>query len=107
MFKASSSFKFGVDYYPEHWPRSRWAKDAELMGELGFNIVRLAEFSWSKIEPKEGKYNFEWLDEAINILSDKGIKTIIGTPTAAPPPWIIKKHPDILRIDHHGVKSPE
>jgi beta-galactosidase len=107
MFKSALSLKFGVDYYPEHWPRSRWARDAELMGELGFNIVRLAEFSWSKIEPREGEYNFEWLDEAISILANKGIKAIIGTPTAAPPPWIIKKHPDILRVDHHGVRSPE
>jgi beta-galactosidase len=107
MTKAALSLKFGVDYYPEHWPKSRWAKDAELMGELGFNIVRLAEFSWSKIEPREGEYNFEWLDEAINILATKGIKAIIGTPTAAPPPWIIKKHPDVLRVDPHGVRSPE
>jgi beta-galactosidase len=99
-------FVFGVDYYPEHWPRSRWDRDAELMAELGFNVVRLAEFSWGKIEPKDGIYEFEWLDEAINILARKGIKTVIGTPTAAPPPWIIKKHPDILRMDANGVRSP-
>lgn len=98
--------RFGVDYYPEHWPRERWTKDADLMAEIGFNTVRLAEFSWSKIEPREGEYHFEWLDEAIEILSKRGIKAIIGTPTAAPPPWIIRKHPDILRVDHNGVRSP-
>ncbi|MBS7639881.1 MAG: beta-galactosidase [Candidatus Bathyarchaeia archaeon] len=100
-------FWFGVDYYPEHWPRDRWAKDADLMAELGFNFVRLAEFSWSKLEPKEGEYNFRWLDEAIDELAKRGIKVVIGTPTAAPPPWIIRKHPDILRVDPNGVRSPE
>ncbi|MEM3134722.1 MAG: beta-galactosidase [Candidatus Bathyarchaeia archaeon] len=103
---AISGLKFGVDYYPEHWPKERWVKDADLMAEVGFNIVRLAEFSWSKLEPREGEYHFEWLDEAIEILSRRGIKVIIGTPTAAPPPWIIKKHSDILRLDRNGVRSP-
>ncbi|MEM1582010.1 MAG: beta-galactosidase [Candidatus Bathyarchaeia archaeon] len=98
--------KFGVDYYPEHWPKERWPKDAELMAELDFNVVRLAEFSWSKIEPREGEYHYEWLNEAIEILSRRGIKAIIGTPTAAPPPWLIRKHPNVLRIDHNGVRSP-
>lgn len=99
-------FIFGVDYYPEHWPRSRWDEDAELMAELGFNVVRLAEFSWSRIEPRDGVYDFAWLDEAIDILARKGMKAIIGTPSAAPPPWIIRKYPDVLRIDPNGVRSP-
>jgi beta-galactosidase len=96
-----------VDYYPEHWPEKRWPKDAGLMNEAGFNIVRLAEFAWSKMEPREGEYHFEWLDKAIDTLSGKGIKVILGTPTAAPPPWIIKAHPGILRIDGYGRKVAE
>jgi len=101
------SFPFGADYYPEHWPEKRWPKDAGLMNEAGFNIVRLAEFAWSKMEPREGEYHFEWLDKAIDTLSGKGVKAILGTPTAAPPPWIIKAHPDILRIDGYGRKVAE
>lgn len=99
-------FIFGVDYYPEHWPRSRWDIDAELMSELSFNVVRLAEFSWSRIEPRDGVYDFGWLDEAIDILARKGIRVILGTPTAAPPPWLVRKYPDILRMDPNGNRAP-
>jgi len=107
LVKVKASLHFGVDYYPEHWPRERWARDADLMGELGFNTVRLAEFAWSKIEPKEGEYNFGWLDEVLDMLGKKGMKAIIGTPTAAPPPWIVKAHPDILEIDGYGKRKAE
>ncbi|MBS7657237.1 MAG: beta-galactosidase [Candidatus Bathyarchaeia archaeon] len=101
------SFPYGVDYYPEHWPEKRWLKDAELMNKAGFNIVRLAEFAWSKLEPRRGEYHFDWLDKAIEMLSAKGIKAVLGTPTAAPPPWIVKSHPDVLRIDGYGRRAAE
>ena len=93
---------FGVDYYPEHWPRERWETDVALMVELGIDVVRLAEFSWSKLEPAEGEFNFGWLDEIIGILAEKGIKCILGTPSAAPPAWIIAKNPEIQPIDYEG-----
>ncbi|MEM2088986.1 MAG: beta-galactosidase [Thermoproteota archaeon] len=105
--KDWSFFRFGADYYPEHWPRDRWARDAEMMAELRFNTVRLAEFAWSKIEPVKGKFDFDWLDDAINVLSKHGIKVILGTPTAAPPPWLVKAHPDILLIDGEGRRKAE
>ncbi|MBQ1526943.1 MAG: beta-galactosidase, partial [Lachnospiraceae bacterium] len=49
---------FGVDYYPEHWSRDRWETDVRLMEEMGIQVVRLAEFSWHKLEPAEGSYDF-------------------------------------------------
>lgn len=76
---------FGVDYYPEHWPNELWPIAAQLMREAGITLVRLAEFSWAKLEPELGQYDFEWLDEAINVLVTEGIQIILGTPTAAPP----------------------
>lgn len=82
---------FGVDYYPEHWPRARWETDARLMKEMGVQVVRMAEFSWFKMEPSEGEFHFEWLEEAVALLDSYGIKSILGTPTAAPPAWIIEK----------------
>lgn len=93
---------FGVDYYPEHWPRERWETDAKLMQEMGVQVVRMAEFSWFKMEPSEGEFHFEWLEEAVALLDKYGIKSILGTPTAAPPAWIIEKNPEIQPIDRQG-----
>ena len=95
-------YQFGVDYYPEHWPRERWATDARMMREMGIQIVRMAEFSWQKFEPRMGEFHFEDLDEAIAILAAEGIDVILGTPTAAPPAWIIERDPDIQPTDWHG-----
>ena len=95
---------FGVDYYPEHWERSRWDKDIELMKEMGVQVVRLAEFSWFKMQPDENSFDFEWLIEAVRLLEKNGIKSVLGTPTAAPPAWIIEKHPDILPVDSEGKR---
>lgn len=93
---------FGVDYYPEHWERERWDKDASLMQEMGIQMVRMAEFSWHKLQPKEDVFDFAWLDEAIELLGKHGIYTIVGTPSAAPPAWMIHKHPEILPVDREG-----
>jgi len=95
---------FGCDYYPEHWPKERRKKDAQLMAEAGFNVVRMAEFAWSKIEPSKGQFDFQWLDEAINLLKNYGIKIVLGTPTAAPPAWIIEDDPTILPVDERGFR---
>jgi beta-galactosidase len=105
--KGNLSFRFGADYYPEHWPRERWATDAKMMAELRFNTVRLAEFAWSRIEPAEGEFNFDWLDDALETLAKHGVKAILGTPTAAPPPWLIRAHPDVLQVDGEGRRKAE
>lgn len=93
---------FGADYYPEHWSEDRWEIDAKLMQAANLNVVRLAEFAWSKLEPREGHYHFTWLDRAIEVLNKHGILVIIGTPTATPPKWLIDKHPSILPVDANG-----
>lgn len=93
--------RFGADYYPEHWPEERWETDAKLMQEAGFNIVRLAEFAWVKMEPEEGRFEFDWLLKALDILSAHGISSVIGTPTATPPAWLCTNKPSILRIDEN------
>jgi len=98
-------FYFGADYYPEHWSEDRWTVDADLMAEAGFNIVRLAEFAWSKMEPKEGHYEFDWLDKAMGLLSDRGIKILLGTPSASPPPWLMSKYPEFFLVSQNGVRA--
>ena len=96
-------FLFGVDYYPEHWPRERWETDAAMMRDMGLDVVRLAEFSWFLLEPEEGRFDFGWLEEAIGLLGRYGIRTILGTPTAAPPAWIIRSDPAIQPVDADGI----
>ncbi len=95
-------FYFGVDYYPEQWPEERWPEDARLMAEAGFNVARLAEFAWAKMEPQDGRFDFDWLDRAIALLSAQGMKVVLGTPTASPPAWLMAKHPDIFRVGQDG-----
>jgi len=94
--------KLGTCYYPEHWPREMWEKDASRMVELGLSWVRIGEFCWSRIEPKEGKYDFEWLDAAIDVLRRHNLDIIMGTPTATPPKWVLDKYPDMLAVDKMG-----
>lgn len=94
---------FGVDYYPEHWPEERWETDARLMKEMGLQVVRLAEFSWHKMEPKEGEFDFDWLDRAIALMEKYNIRCILGTPSAAPPAWMVNKYPEILPVDRMGI----
>ncbi len=95
-------FYFGVDYYPEQWPEERWETDAQLMENAGLNTVRLAEFAWSRLEPRAGEYDFRWLDRAIEILAAHGMRVLLGTPTASPPPYLVTAHPDILRVREDG-----
>ena len=94
----------GVDYYPEHWPQDRWETDAKLMREAGFNVVRLAEFAWANLEPEEGKYEFDWLDDALAILHRNNISAILGTPTATMPAWLAHRYPAVMAQDKHGQK---
>jgi len=95
-------FNFGVDYYPEHWPRERWERDIELMKEADINIVRLAEFAWCLLEPERENFDFSWLDEALELLQAAGIRAVLGTPTASPPPWVMAEIPDAFAVSALG-----
>ncbi|WP_420410112.1 beta-galactosidase [Hoeflea sp.] len=92
----------GTCYYPEHWPRYVWEEDARRMAEAGLTWVRIGEFAWSRLEPEPGRYEFEWLDEAIAVLGAAGLRVVLGTPTATPPRWIVDRHPDMLAVDAEG-----
>lgn len=97
---------YGVSYYPEHKNEEDYEHDMKLIIESGINTVRMGEFAWCRFEPSEGQYNFDWLDRVVDMLNENGIKTIVCTPTACPPAWLIKKHPDILYVDNRGVTRP-
>ena len=95
----------GAAYYPEAWPEDRVAEDIRLMQEAGMNVMRVAEFAWSSMEPEEGCYTFDWLRSVVERLGAAGIGTIMGTPTATPPAWLSERYPEILVVDHTGVRA--
>jgi len=94
--------KLGVCYYPEHWPEAQWERDAAQMREIGLSWVRIAEFAWSRIEPRPDAFNWAWLDRVIEILGQADLRVILGTPTATPPRWMLDKHPDMIAVDKAG-----
>jgi len=94
----------GVAWYPEQWPESRWEEDLRLMEAADLKVVRLAEFAWSRMEPSEGHYDFDWLERAIGLAARHHIVSVIGTPTATPPAWLTQKYPDTLRMEPNGQR---
>ena len=98
---------YGADYYPEHWDKSLWKRDVALMKKAGFNLVRLAEFAWTCFEPKEGRFDFDWIDEPLDLLSAAGIQIILGTPTATVPAWLAQRYPEaMMEGDRNGHRWP-
>ena len=97
------NLELGVCDYPEHTSPENWKIHAQQQKALGLSYVRIAEFSWAKIEQSEGHFDWGWLDEAIAIYAAAGLFVILGTPTATPPAWLIEKHPEILPIDENGL----
>lgn len=89
----------GTCYYPEHWPEEIWEADARRMAEAGLTWIRIGEFAWSRLEPTPGDLRFDWLDRAIEVLGQAGLKVVLGTPTATPPRWMIDRHPDMVAVD--------
>lgn len=92
----------GVCYYPEHWPESWWEQDARRMREIGIEHVRIGEFAWSRYEPERGRFDWGWLDRAMDVLSKAGLKIVLGTPTCTPPKWLVDDNPEMIPVDEDG-----
>jgi len=105
QYVGENKLYYGVSYYPESWPESQVAEDIRLMKEANINVVRMAEFSWSLMEPTEGNFDFEWLHKVIDQLHANDIAVILGTPTATPPAWLWEKYPEIGRVDEDGKQA--
>jgi beta-galactosidase len=95
---------FGGDYNPEQWDAPTWAEDVALMREARVNTATVGVFSWSWIEPSEGRYRFDWLDATLERLHKAGVSVILATPTASPPPWFSLAHPDALPVRADGTR---
>ncbi len=102
-FHKADLMTIGTYYYPEHWPKEQWAKDLKKMADIGFEFTHFGEFAWAFIEPEEGKFDFTWLDEAVALAHQNGIKVIMCTSTPTPPAWLAQKHPEILMVNDEGT----
>ena len=98
----TSGLSFGGDYSPEQWPREVVIEDMALMREAGVNLITLGVFSWIVHEPREGQFDFTWLDGMLDLLHENGIRVDLATPTAAVPMWLHRLHPEILPQDEFG-----
>ena len=98
-FPPSDMMTIGVYYYPEAWPEAQWGRDMANMRKLGMEFVHMGEFAWYFMEPEEGKYRLDWLEKNVDLAAANGLKVILCTPSATPPIWLTRKHPEILMVD--------
>ncbi len=97
-------FLHGGDYNPDQWTPDVWAEDMRLMKLAHCNAMSVGIFSWTHLEPEEGRYTFEWLDRIMDLLAENDAYAVLATPSAAHPAWLTAKHPDIMRVDRNGTR---
>lgn len=93
---------FGTAYYPEYMPCDRIEKDLEMMKKAGMNVIRIAESTWSTLEPEPGKFDFSYIDAVFREAKKQDMKVIIGTPTYAVPSWLCQKEEDVMVTTEKG-----
>ncbi len=74
------------------------------MQEAGVSLVSLGIFSWSRLEPEEGRYDFDWLDRIMDMLHEGGVSVDLATATASPPPWMSHRYPEMLPVLADGIR---
>ncbi len=101
---ADDTILYGAAYYHEYMPYERLQQDIALMKKANLSVVRLGESTWSSWEPRDGDFQFAWMDRIVDAMHAAGIRVIMGTPTYSIPPWLYKKHPQILVL--HQTEAP-
>ena len=102
FFPKADLMRIGVYYYPEQWPESQWERDLGKMAGLGFEFTHFGEFAWAFLEPADGRFDFAWLDRAVDLAARAGLKVILCTPTPCPPAWLGEKFPEIYLVRGDG-----
>lgn len=87
---------FGMSYYPEYQPYDRLDEDLRMMSAASMNFARLADSVWALCEPVEGCFELDWLQPVLDALHDHGIQVVLCTPTYAIPPWLCRRHPEVM-----------
>ena len=97
----------GGDYNPDQWLEYPHIldEDIRLIKLANCNTMTIGIFSWSTLEPKEGEYDFSFLDERLEKFKENGIYAILATPSGARPAWMSKTHPEVLRVNKDRTKN--
>lgn len=101
----STHFKrilYGGDYNPNQWPKDIWQGDMRIFKDAHINTATINVFSWAKIQPSEHEYNFDELDEIVDMLSKENYDIVFATSTAALPGWMVRKYPEVMFTDYEG-----
>ena len=88
----------GGDYNPDQWPEDLWSEDMRLMKMAHANAMSVGIFSWARLEPAEGEFDFDWLDKIMDMLAENDAYAVLATPTGARPAWMSQKYPEVLRV---------
>lgn len=111
MFKPLSEklskMLHGADYNPEQWldyPEV-FEEDLRLMKLANVNVMSIGMFSWAKLEPEEGVFDFSWMDHVIDRLHENGVAVFLSTPSGARPTWMSEKYPEVLRVSANRVRN--
>lgn len=102
---GQDNFYYGAAYYPEQITDRQVEKDALLMKQAGFNLMRMGDFAWSSMEPSEGQFTLDWLQHAVETLDKQGISSLLCTPTAAIPKWMYDRYPDVMQVQANGIRK--
>lgn len=103
MLQRDDRLRFGVCWYPDHWPRERWAYDLRLMRDAGLECVRWGEGSWALMQPERERFDWTLVDDVLELCERHGLGVILGTPTYAAPAWLEEAHPEIIARREHGA----
>jgi beta-galactosidase len=98
----------GGDYNPDQWIRMKdtiWKEDMRLAKLAGVNTLSVGIFSWTALEPSEGEYHFDWLDEVMNMLAENGMAAVLATPSGSRPAWMSQKYPEVLRVNKYRQRN--
>lgn len=102
MTPSNSKIPYGGDYNPEQWPEEVWDDDHRLFTRAGIDTLTVGVFSWSLTQPAEETYDFTVLDRVLDRVAAEGRQVCLATGTAALPPWLAKKYPEVNRTDFEG-----
>jgi beta-galactosidase len=99
-------FWHGGDYNPEQWSPEVWREDMRLMKLAHVNAMSVGIFSWSALEPSEGRFEFDWLDRTFDMVHENGGFIVLATPSGSKPAWLSQKYPEVCRVLKDGRREP-